>query len=67
MMNYRKYAWIGNKVTQNQMAQLHFLSKKVKRPITVLMKEAVDLYLIKKEYLFLEMAEESTDMIPSSL
>ncbi len=41
----KKYNWIGNRVDAEDMKKLHNLSKKCKKPITLLVKEAVKEYL----------------------
>jgi predicted DNA-binding protein len=44
----KKYNWIGNRVEPEDMAKLHHLSKKIKKPITILVREAVQEYLAKR-------------------
>ena len=41
----KKYNWVGNKIDPEDMTKLHDLSKKVKKPITMLIREAVKEYL----------------------
>jgi predicted DNA-binding protein len=41
----KKYSWIGNRVDAEDMEKLHHLSKKVKKPITFLVRDAVKAYL----------------------
>lgn len=41
----KRYNWIGNRVDAEDMTKLHDLSKKCKKPITLLVKEAVKIYL----------------------
>ena len=41
----KRYNWIGNRVDAEDMTKLHNLSKKVKKPITFLVREAVKNYL----------------------
>lgn len=45
----RKYNWIGNRVDAEDMTKLHNLSKECKKPITLLVKEAITEYLVKGE------------------
>jgi predicted DNA-binding protein len=44
-MAYKKYDWIGNRLDSEEMSKLYHLSKKHKKPITLLVKEAIELYL----------------------
>ena len=44
-MAYTKFAWIGNKITSEQMAQLVIIREQSRKPLTLLIKEAVDHYL----------------------
>ena len=41
----RKYNWVGNKIDPEDMEKLHHMSKSVKKPITLLVREAVKDYL----------------------
>ena len=41
----KRYNWIGNRVDEEDMTKLHDISKKVKKPITILIREAVKAYL----------------------
>ncbi len=41
----KKYNWIGNRVDAEDMSKMHDLSKKSKKPITLLVKEAIKEYL----------------------
>jgi predicted DNA-binding protein len=43
----KKYNWIGNQVQKDDMTKLYHLSKKTGKPITILVKEAVQEYLAK--------------------
>lgn len=43
----KKYNWIGGKLSADDMSALYNLSKKTKKPITILVKEAVQEYLAK--------------------
>jgi len=44
-MSYPKYAWIGNRVSEEDMASLYRLKQQTKKPITVLVAEAISNYL----------------------
>ncbi len=47
-MSYRKYAWVGNKIDDGDMRELHELKIKTKIPITEMVAEAVKDYLTRK-------------------
>ncbi len=47
-MGYRKYTWIGNKIDDADMKKLYQIKQKTKKPITILIREAVKEYLEKK-------------------
>jgi len=47
MAQYKRYTWIGNKIPESDMAELYKLSKSRKKPITILVKEAIQDYLAK--------------------
>ena len=49
MKNYVKYTWVGNKITSDNMTKLYHLKTATKKPITVLVSEAISEYLIKRE------------------
>lgn len=44
-MGYNRYAWVGNKITEDDMSQLYHLKKATKKHITTMVSEAVRLYL----------------------
>ncbi len=44
-MGYPKYSWVGNRITFEDMESLYFLKQKIKKPITIMVAEAVKLYL----------------------
>ncbi len=44
-MTYTKYAWVGNKIAEQDMAALYKLKKQTRRPITELVAEAVSRYV----------------------
>ena len=44
-MGYKKYVWVGNRISEESMAKLYRCKQKTLRPITRLVAEAVDLYL----------------------
>lgn len=49
MKKYRKYTWIGNRVEPEDMAKLHHISKSTKKPITILVRDAIAEYLEKEK------------------
>jgi len=44
-MSYPKYAWVGNKITDSDMAVLYRMKNETRRPITELVAEAVSQYV----------------------
>lgn len=48
-MGYRKYNWVGNQISDDDMGKLYRMKKKTKRPITALVAEAVKEYVAKSE------------------
>ncbi len=44
-MNYRKYTWIGNKISSEDMAKLHQIKLQTGRKITEQVAEAIREYL----------------------
>ena len=48
MKAYPKYTWIGNKITEENMAKLYHIKTATKKPITLLVAEAIDHYLQKE-------------------
>jgi len=48
-MAYTKYAWIGNKITSEQMAALVVVREQSRKPLALLVKEAVGEYLKKQQ------------------
>ena len=44
-MSYPKYAWIGNRISEEDMASLYRLKQQTRKPITVLVAEAISQYL----------------------
>jgi hypothetical protein len=50
MRKYRRYTWVGNKITPEDMLKLHNLSKQVKKPITSLVRDAVSQYLVGEKH-----------------
>jgi predicted DNA-binding protein len=49
IMKYAKYSWVGNRIECEDMERLYYLKQKVRKPITVLVAEAVKLYLKEAE------------------
>ena len=44
-MGFVRYAWVANRIEVEDMEKLYHLKQKVRKPITVLVAEAVKLYL----------------------
>ncbi len=44
-MGYSKYAWIGNRISEEDMARLYKIKTETKKPITKIVAEAVKLYI----------------------
>ncbi len=44
-MGYTKYAWVGNRISDENMADLYKMKLRTHRPITALVAEAVSRYL----------------------
>lgn len=42
---YPKYTWVGNRISESDMEKLYHLKLQTKKPITVLVAEAVKQYL----------------------
>jgi len=49
MSNYPKYSWIGNRITDQQMSQMVKLRKQTKKPLTIIVREALDEYLKRRQ------------------
>lgn len=47
-MGVSKYAWIGNKISEESMKRLYMMKQAVKKPITVMVAEAVNEYIEKR-------------------
>lgn len=47
-MSYPKYGWVGNKISESDMAALFRLKLKTHRPITEHVAEAVSVYVKEK-------------------
>ncbi|HHT9107107.1 MAG TPA: hypothetical protein ACFYEF_00410 [Candidatus Wunengus sp. YC63] len=48
-MGYTRYAWVGNKISDDDMAQLYRLKMKTRRRITEMVAAAVKVYLSQHE------------------
>lgn len=48
-MGYRKYSWVGNRIADNDMEKLYRIKKKIKKPITEMVAEAIKEYLARVE------------------
>lgn len=46
-MPYKKYEWVGNRISDSDMDKLYKMKRKTKRPITELVAEAVSIYVKK--------------------
>ncbi len=44
-MSYPRYTWVGNKISEEDMAALYQRKKATKKPITAMVAEAVSKYL----------------------
>ena len=44
-MSYPKYQWVGNRISKTDMSALYRLKQETKKPITVLVSEAVSQFL----------------------
>lgn len=49
MKNYRKYTWIGNRLSEKDMQKLYRLKEKTGKPITMLVAEAVGIYTSNRD------------------
>jgi len=45
-MGYTKYAWVGNRISDEDMADLYRMKLRTRRPITALVAEAVNNYVL---------------------
>ena len=45
-MGYTKYAWVGNRISDTDMADLYRMKLRTRRPITALVAEAVSSYIL---------------------
>ncbi len=45
-MRYTKYTWVGNRIAEADMADLYRMKLRTRRPITVLVAEAVSSYIL---------------------
>ncbi len=48
MSNYPKYSGIGDRITDQQMSQMVKLREQTKKPLTIIVREAVDEYLKRR-------------------
>ena len=44
-MSYPRYTWVGNKISEEDMAALYRIKMKSRRPITAMVAEAVSKYV----------------------
>jgi hypothetical protein len=47
-MGVSKYAWIGNRISEESMKRLYMMKQEIKKPITVMVAEAVNEYIEKR-------------------
>jgi len=47
--SYTRYAWVGNRITQEDMARLYAIKERTRIPITKLVADAVKQYLLQRE------------------
>lgn len=47
-MNYKKFTWIGNKVSDEDMKKLYRLKQETRKPITSMVAEAIGEYLSRR-------------------
>jgi len=45
-MRYTKYTWVGNRISDADMADLYMMKLRTRRPITALVAEAVSSYIL---------------------
>lgn len=45
-MGYPKYAWVGNRISRENMEVLYRLKLEIRKPITKMVAEAVELYIV---------------------
>lgn len=45
-MRYTKYTWVGNRISDADMADLYRMKLRTRRPITALVAEAVSSYIL---------------------
>lgn len=50
MKKYAKFAWVGNRISDEDMAELYRRKTLTKKPITVMVAEAVRRYCEEVEY-----------------
>ena len=48
MSKYPKYSWVGNRITDRQMARMVKIREKTKKPLTIIVREALDEYLKRR-------------------
>lgn len=48
-MAFTKYTWVGNRISEKNMASLYKLKTTTRKPITEMVSEAVELYLSKPD------------------
>ncbi len=48
-MGYRKYSWVGSKISDDDMEKLYRIKEKTKKPITEIVAEAIKEYLARSD------------------
>jgi len=44
-MSYTRYSWVGNRITEEDMAAMYRMKMKSRKPITAMVAEAVSQYV----------------------
>lgn len=47
-LSYPKYTWVGNRISNEDMERLYRLKQTIRKPITIMVAEAVREYVIKQ-------------------
>ena len=48
-MSYPRYTWVGNKISEEDMAAMYLMKLKSRKPITAMVAEAVSQYVREVE------------------
>mgnify|MGYP001234839712 CR=1 FL=1 len=49
MNKYPKYTWVGNRIAKEDMERLYHMKQATRKPITMLVSEAVKAYVAQQE------------------